>query len=60
MEQDRVVFERSANLLGALSLALSDRMSHAVAAAAGQSQTAAAALSALHHFLDAPSVDLLR
>jgi DNA-binding MarR family transcriptional regulator len=60
MEQDRVVFERSANLLGALSLAVSDRMSDAVAAAAGQSQTAAAALSALHHFLDAPSVDLLR
>jgi DNA-binding MarR family transcriptional regulator len=60
MEQDRVVFERSANLLGALSLAVNDRTSDAVAAAVGQSQTAAAALSALHHFLDAPSVDLLR
>src|SRR5919106_860855 len=60
MEQDRVVVGRSANLLGALSLAVSDRMSDAVAAAAGQSQTAAAALSALHHFLEAPSVDLLR
>jgi DNA-binding MarR family transcriptional regulator len=61
MERDHpVVFERGANLLGALSLAVSDRMSEAVAAAAGQSQTAAAALSALYHFLDAPSVDLLR
>jgi DNA-binding MarR family transcriptional regulator len=53
-------FERSANLLGALALAVTDRMSDAVTAAGGQSQTAAAALSALHHFLDAPSVDLLR
>jgi len=60
MDRDQPVFERGANLLGALSLAVSDRMSEAVAAAAGQSQTAAAALSALHHFLDAPSVDLLR
>lgn len=57
---DRVVFERGGNLLGALALAVTDRMSDAVAAAAGQSQTAAAALSALYHFLDAPSVDLLR
>jgi DNA-binding MarR family transcriptional regulator len=48
--------DRTGNLLGALSLALSDRMSDA----AGQSQTGAAALSALHHFLEDPSVDLLR
>lgn len=53
-------FERDANLLGALSLAVTDRVADAVAGAAGQSQTAAAALSALHHFLEAPSVDLLR
>ena len=53
-------FDRGANVLGALALAVSDRMSDAVAAAAGQSQTAAATLSALHHFLDAPSVDRLR
>jgi DNA-binding MarR family transcriptional regulator len=53
-------FERGANLLGALALAVTDRMSDAVTEAGGQSQTAAAALSALHHFLDAPSVDLLR
>lgn len=51
--------ERSANLLGALSLAIVDRTSEAVAAA-GPSDTAAAALSALHHFLDRPSVDRLR
>jgi DNA-binding MarR family transcriptional regulator len=57
---EEIGFDRSANLLGALALAVTDRMSDAVAAAAGQSQTAAVALSALHHFLDAPSVDLLR
>lgn len=55
---DRI--ERSSNLLGALALAISDRMSDAVAAAAGHSLTAATALSALHHFLDAPSIDRLR
>ena len=32
----------------------------AVGGAAGQSETAAVALSALHHFLEDPSVDLLR
>jgi DNA-binding MarR family transcriptional regulator len=58
-------FDRSANLLGALSLALSDRMSDAIADAAKQSdrpgsETAAEALSALHHFLDTPSIDRLR
>lgn len=53
-------FERDANLLGALSLAVSDRMAAAVSGAAGQSLTAATVLSALHHFLDAPSVDRLR
>ena len=49
-------FDRGANLLGALSLALSDRISDAISAAAEQSErpgseTAAEALSALHHFL---------
>jgi DNA-binding MarR family transcriptional regulator len=53
-------FERGDNLLGALALAVTDRMSDAVTAAADQSVTSATALSALHHFLDAPSVDLLR
>ena len=57
-DADRI--ERSSNLLGALTLAISDRMSDAVAGAAGHSLTAATALSALHHFLDAPSIDRLR
>src|SRR5262249_48102635 len=52
--------DRAANLLGALSLAVADRAADAVAAAAGRSESAPAALSALHHFLDRPSVDLLR
>jgi DNA-binding MarR family transcriptional regulator len=51
--------DRTANLLGALSLAIADRTSDAVGDSVGQSETAAIALSALHHFLDAPSVDLL-
>jgi DNA-binding MarR family transcriptional regulator len=52
--------DRTGNLLGALSLAVTDRTSAAAGGAAGQSESAAAALSALHHFLDDPSVDLLR
>jgi DNA-binding MarR family transcriptional regulator len=58
-------FDGGANLLGALSLALSDRISDAISAAAAQSErpgseTAAEALSALHHFLERPSIDRLR
>lgn len=52
--------DRTGNLLGALSLAIADRTSDAVGDAARQSDTAAIALSALHQFLDDPSVDLLR
>lgn len=52
-------FDREANLLGALALAVTDRTSAAVVAACGQSPAAAAALSALHHFLDRPRIDLL-
>ena len=52
--------DRAANMFGALSLAIADRESDAVADAAGRSESAAAALSALLHFLDRPSVDLLR
>jgi DNA-binding MarR family transcriptional regulator len=51
---------RAANILGALSLVVTDRMSDAVAEAAGRSVSAAAALSALLHFLDRPTVDRLR
>jgi DNA-binding MarR family transcriptional regulator len=52
--------EREANLLGALTVALADLTEAATARAAGQSVSAAAALSALHHFLDRPSLDRLR
>jgi DNA-binding MarR family transcriptional regulator len=52
--------DRTGNLLGALSLAVTDRTSAAAGDALGQSESAAAALSALHHFLDDPPVDLLR
>jgi DNA-binding MarR family transcriptional regulator len=52
--------DRAGNLLGALSLSIADRTADAVGEAAGQSETAAAALSALHQFLDNPSIDLLR
>lgn len=48
-----------ANLLGALALAITDQTSQAVAAAAGQSVSAAAALSALYHLLDRPTLDQL-
>ena len=49
---------RDANVLGALSLVIADRISEAVAA--DRSHTAAAALSALDQFLDGCSVDRLR
>ncbi|HEX6500825.1 MAG TPA: MarR family transcriptional regulator [Micromonosporaceae bacterium] len=52
--------DRQANLLGALALVIADRTTEAVAAAAGQSDTAAAALSALYHFLGQPTIDMLR
>jgi DNA-binding MarR family transcriptional regulator len=52
--------DRTGNLLGALSLSVSDGTSEAVGDAVGQSETAAIALSALHQFLEAPSLDLLR
>jgi DNA-binding MarR family transcriptional regulator len=52
--------DRAANIFGALSLVIADQASDAVAAAAGRSDSAAAALSALLHFLDRPSVEKLR
>lgn len=51
--------DRQANLLGALALVITDQTAQAAAAAAGQSVSAAAALSALHHFLDRPTLDQL-
>jgi len=47
-------------VFGALSLVVADQATDAVAAAAGRSDSAAAALSALLHFLDKPSIDRLR
>lgn len=47
------------NVLGALVLALSDRLEEAVVEAASQSENGGAALSALHHFLEAPRIELL-
>ncbi len=52
--------DRAANIVWALSLVITDQASDAVTEAAGRSESAAAALSALLHFLDHPSVDLLR
>jgi DNA-binding MarR family transcriptional regulator len=52
--------DQQANLLGAIALVVTDQTAHAVAAAADQSVSAAAALSALRHFLDRPSLDRLR
>lgn len=48
------------NRLGALALVLADRAADAVAEASGYADSTAAALSALHHFLEAPSIELLR
>jgi DNA-binding MarR family transcriptional regulator len=60
VSESRQRLDRAGNLLGALSLSVADRTSDAVGDAAGQSETAAIALSALHQFLDRPSVGLLR
>jgi DNA-binding MarR family transcriptional regulator len=55
-----VPLDRTANLLGALSLVIADRMADAMAEAGGRPESGAAALCALLHFLDRPSVDRLR
>ncbi len=47
-------------MFGALALVVTDQATDAIAAAAGRSESAAAALSALLHFLDRPTVDRLR
>jgi DNA-binding MarR family transcriptional regulator len=52
--------DQTANLLGALALMIADRMADAMADAGGRPESAAATLCALLHFLDRPSVDLLR
>jgi DNA-binding MarR family transcriptional regulator len=52
--------DQTANLLGALSLVVADRMADAMGEAGGRPESAAAALCALLHFLDRPGVYLLR
>jgi DNA-binding MarR family transcriptional regulator len=51
---------REANLLGALSLAVAERIDHAVEAAAAHGGAAPAALAALSTFLDGSSLDVMR
>ena len=50
---------QAANLLGALALALSDRLAGTTTEAARLAENDAVALSALQQFLDSPRVDLL-
>jgi DNA-binding MarR family transcriptional regulator len=56
---DQPTFDRAANLLGALALAMADRMAGAIEATAAASVTAATALSAMNDFLEGTSIDLL-
>lgn len=49
-----------ANVLGALALVVTDLTAERAATAAGQSPSAAAALTALDQFLDRPTIDRLR
>jgi DNA-binding MarR family transcriptional regulator len=58
--ENQAVLDQTANLLGALSLMIADQMADAMGEAGGRPESAAAALSALLHFLDQPGVDLLR
>lgn len=51
--------KHSANLLGALALSLHDRTSEAIAEATGETETGAAALSALAQFLGQPTIGTL-
>jgi MarR family transcriptional repressor of emrRAB len=51
---------RDANLLGALSLAVAERMEAATGAAAARGGSAPSALAALDTFLDGSSIDTLR
>jgi DNA-binding MarR family transcriptional regulator len=58
--EPRAEQDRTGNLLGALCLSVNDRMTEAIVAAAGHSDTSATALSALLHLSDRPSIDRLR
>lgn len=52
--------DRTANLLGAVALAVTDQTTTAMTEVAGHATSAAAALSALDQFLDRPTIDRLR
>jgi MarR family transcriptional repressor of emrRAB len=52
-------FDTGANRLGALALRLADRLDIATCGASDGSASTAAALSAIYHFLDDPSIDQL-
>ena len=56
---DHSRLDGAANTFGALALVVADEMADATASAAGRSDSAPAALAALLHFLDHPSVDRL-
>jgi hypothetical protein len=58
-EQGPPIEAHAANLLGAVALAVGDRITEATAEAAGGSRSAAASLSALDQFLNGPSIDVL-
>ncbi|HTZ93268.1 MAG TPA: winged helix DNA-binding protein [Streptosporangiaceae bacterium] len=57
---DHASLDRPANVFGALALVVADQIADATTAAAGRADSAPAALAALLHFLDRPSVDVLR
>jgi DNA-binding MarR family transcriptional regulator len=57
---DHASLDRPANVFGALALVVTDQIADATAEAAGRADSAPAALAALLHFLDRPSVDVLR
>ena len=59
MPQTRSSHQHAANVLGALSLVVADRMNTAVEAVAALGPSAPAALAALHEFLDGGSVTQL-
>jgi DNA-binding MarR family transcriptional regulator len=52
-------FDAGANRLGALALRITDRLHAALSRTADRSISSATALSAIHSFLDAPSIDEL-
>lgn len=59
MSQTRSSHQHAANVFGALSLVVADRMNSAVEAVAALGPSAPAALAALHEFLDGGSVTQL-